>query len=130
MTDLEICEQLAERVHGWKIAPDNSCEKYYERQKFFGDDANYPSYDPAYKMLWRDRSCAGVKRDPFESWDDAMALVRSDGVGAEILLREVRIMALKAYFPPGDEAAWLLERATPRDLVLCVARATGIEVEG
>ena len=63
------------------------------------------------------------------SWDEAMGLARSDGVGAETLLREVRIMALKAYFPPGDEAAWLLERATPRDLALCVARAAGIEVD-
>ena len=63
------------------------------------------------------------------SWDEAMGLARSDGVGAETLLREVRIMALKAYFPPGDEAAWLLERATPRDLAMCVARAVGIEVD-
>ena len=121
MTDKEITVELA-RFMGWKIAP----EKW--DGQWLHDDANFPCYDPRTGTVcekprgipWRDWS-------PLTDWRHAMELARSDGVGAETLLREVRIMALKAYFPPGDEAAWLLERATPRDLALCVVRAVGIE---
>ena len=129
MTDEQIAGELAERVHGWKIAPDNSCEKYYERQKFFGDDANYPSYDPAYKLLWRDRSCDGVKWNPLSSWVDAMELVRSGTVDADRLLGQVDSMASASGFSC-DSTAWLLDEATPHDLAMCVARAVGIEVGG
>jgi len=128
MTDIEICEQLAERVQGWKVPPDDSRENYHERQKFFGDKANYPSYDPAYELLWREENCDGVKWTPFSSWADAVKLVRSDRVDSQRLLDMVDAMASASGFSC-DSTTWLLDEATPRDLTMCVARAAGIEVE-
>jgi len=132
MMDEQIAAQLAEQVMGWKIPPDDNCEKYYERQKFFGDDANYPSYDPKYKLLWRDRSCDGVKWNPFESWGDAMAL-------AEKWCKAEKSVHQMTRFVDGSWRSRLFGRDSvfladaesgPRAVTMAVAKAAGIEVEG
>ena len=156
MTDAQIAAQLAEQVMGWKIPPDESCEKYHERQKFFNDKANYPNYDPTYKLLWRDRSCDGVKWNPFESWNDAMVLAEKWAAAVSGNLRRQMIYvccpnpcaSLESAHDATcyEEAAtvsnpkiedWYLERENsasadsgPRAVTLAVARAVGIEVEG
>jgi len=123
MTDLEICEQLAERVHGWKIAP----AVWSEREGFFDDDANFPCLDG---VVWRaDFGDFGTPWHPFDDWNDAMGLVRAHHGFQDTLFEAVYKAAEvdEYYESPGS---WLLFKATPRDICLAMARAAGIEVEG
>jgi len=138
MMDEQIAAQLAEQVMGWKIPPDDNCEKYYERQKFFGDDANYPSYDPKYKLLWRDRSCDGVKWNPFESWGDAMALAEkwvaedpdNRTTGHEYIDGEYAWTCNRQDYFHQDHPFTVIDKSGPRAVTMAVAKAAGIEVEG
>ena len=128
MTDLEICEQLAERVHGWKIAPANMDA----RSKFFCDRGNYPCLDTASGDLRLITGTGSKQWRPFDTehgWTDAMGLVRAHHGFQDTLFEAVYKAAEvdEYYESPGS---WLLFKATPRDICLAMARASGIEVEG
>ena len=143
MTDLEICEQLAERVHGWKIAP----AVWSEREGFFDDDANFPCLDG---VVWRaDFGDFGTPWHPFDDWEDAMALAEKWAMQEpENWHRGVIIAGFPKHPEPWDcslyeeyetgpgHENWILEKDTvvkdksgPKAVAMAVARAAGIEVE-
>ena len=129
MTDLEISVQLARRVHGWKIPPDESCEKYHERQKFFNDKANYPNYDPTYKLLWREESCDGVKWNPFEDWVAAMGLAEKwRRSGARLCSIRIYAIGASCHVTAENGEFSVVNESGPRAVTMAVAKAVGIEV--
>ena len=131
MTDLEICQQLAERVHGWKIAPDEGWIEWCKNK------ANYPHLagDTYYDSILADPS----EWNPFSSWDDAMGLAEAwmdSAAGDWYDLERLPVHGYYMYlFPPetakdGEPGFYTgIDPSGPRAVCLALAKAMGIEVD-
>jgi len=133
MTDEQIRIELARRVMGWKIAPDEG------REEWVADAANYPCLWVEDELVMLDiGDIFGDPWNPFSSWDDAMELagkwadkssLRSAGVeyGFDVESRRNRWSA-DADDSEHDVVIQHDSRGC-RAVALAIARAVGIEVE-
>ena len=129
MTDEQILIELA-RVMGWKIAPKEN------REAWFDDQANFPCLDgywlrPAWDQV-------GRVWNPFTDWTDAMGLAEKwmdSTAGNWYDIERLPEHGYHVYVFPGDAPEDIsdfrsaVDQSGPRAVSLAVARAAGIEVE-
>ena len=129
MTDLEISAQLAERVHGWKIAPTEEDERW----DWFTQRSNYPCFDPCRGAAHR--NCRNhTPWSPLTDWNAAMGLAEKwmdSTAGNWYDLERLPVHGYHVYlFPSDDElgAYSAIDQSGPRAVCLALAKAMGIEV--
>ena len=127
MTDLEISAQLAERVHGWHIAPDDN------RADWFDHTANYPCYDPRDGTVISDIYSEREPWTPFTDWNDAMGLAEKfrETHGWKLVVGNNATDSWHAVaISPRGIADWqqVRDQSGPRAVCMAIAKAAGIEV--
>ena len=127
MTDEQILIELA-RVMGWKIAPKEN------REAWFDDQANFPCLDgywlrPAWDQV-------GRVWNPFTDWTDAMGLAEKwmdSEAGDWYDLERLPVHGYHVYLFPSDDGPGsysAIDQSGPRAVCMAIAKALGIEVEG
>ena len=133
MTDEQIRIELARRVMGWKIPPDEG------RDEWFADAANYPClWVDDEHVMWDISDIFGNPWNPFSSWNDAMGLAGEWAVGEGGDWYDIEWLPQIGYhvylFPPnqmdGTDFTSAIHKSGPRAVCMAVAKAAGIEVEG
>ena len=129
ITEEEIRVELARRVMGWKIAPDDN------RADWFDHTANYPCYDPRDGTVISDIYSEREPWTPFTDWNDAMGLAEK--------FRETHGWKLVVGNIATDDGSWhavaisprgiadwqqVRDKSGPRAVCMAIAKAAGIEV--
>ena len=131
MTDEQIRIELARRVMGWKIPPDEG------RDEWFADAANYPClWVDDEHVMWDISDIFGDPWGPFSSWTAAMGLAEKwmdSEAGDWYDLERLPVHGYHVYLFPSDDELGpysAIDQSGPRAVCMAIAKALGIEVEG